>query len=129
MSVELPAPWTVGRRVAKKTDPVKELAEFLGQLGKLSEMLVEPHCVARCFISACADSGTQHAISQLALPLLEFGEAETVTHQIAVNIAPGSPDLAIDVEPERASLAWVERCQERIGGVDQGLCRCTCFVQ
>ena len=32
-----------------------------------------------------------------------------MAHQIAMNIAPGSPDLAIDVELERAALVWVER--------------------
>ena len=61
---------TSAEGLAKNTDPVKEFAEFLGQLGKLSEMLVEPHCVARRFISARAHSGTQHAISELALLLL-----------------------------------------------------------
>ena len=109
VTVELPAPGLSAGWLAEKADPVKKLAEFHGQSGQLGELLVELHRFACRFIGAHAQAGAQNAKSELALLFDKLDEAEPVAHQIAMNIAPGPPDLAIDVKCSAAR--WRGRAQ------------------
>ena len=122
--VELPAPWLVRGGLAEYADPIVELAEFLGQLGEFGQMLIESHGVAGSLIRARTDARAQNVIREFALQLAQFGETKPVTHQIAMDIAPGPPHLVVDVEADRFTLYWIERRQEHLSGIDHWLNRC-----
>ena len=104
---------TVYGGLAKNADPVIELAEFLGQPGEFGEMRVQPHRVAGGFKGAHPQAGTQNAKSEFTLLFAQICEAKSMTHQIAMDIAPGPPNLAIDIEADRRALLWIKRIQER----------------
>ena len=61
------------------------------------------------------------AKTKIALPLAQLGEAEAVPHDVAVNIAPMPPHLAMHGKAYRCALIRIERRQERVGGGDHRL--------
>ena len=107
----------------KDADPVKELTELLRQAGHFGERFVEPHGVARGLVGARADTRAQHAVGKLALLVGKLGHAKAVTHQIAVDVAPGPPDFAVDREAHGRALRGVERGEECLCRIDQRLGR------
>src|SRR5690242_5010797 len=121
MPVDLPAPRLARRWLAENTDPIKILSEFLGKTGQFGKMFVKPHRVARGYVGAGSDPGAQNRVGQFALRDSELDQTKAMTHKIAVNVAPGAPDLAADIETHGIALALVERCEEIRRGINEGL--------
>src|SRR5262249_39561511 len=119
--VKLKTPWHVHRRPAEYADPVIKFTELLRQAGELAKMLIKPHDIARCFIGACANTRAKYTVCQLALVVAQLCHAEPMPHQIAMDVAPGPPDLAVDIKQNGRALFCVERQQELICGVKQCL--------
>src|SRR5262245_22194550 len=96
MTVELPAPRLGARGCAEKADPVEKLAEFERQAGHLGKRLVELHRFSCRFVRMLAKRHAEKIISELTLMLGELDEAQPVSLQIAVDVAPVTPHLAVE---------------------------------
>src|SRR5882672_9047483 len=113
MPVELPAPGRVRRRIAENAYPVKKFTELLGQSGEFGKRFIELHRIARGLIGAFTETAPHEGKGQRALSLAQLGKAKPMAHEIAMDVAPGSPHLALNVETHRRALRRIERRQER----------------
>ena len=121
MAVELKAPRFVGGQLAEQADPVKIFAELERQAGHLGERLVQPHGVARRLVGVSAERGAQDGVGQFALRFAQFDQTQPMPHQIAMDVAPGAPDFAVDGEGDVLALRRVERRHKRGDRVGQRL--------
>ena len=123
MAVDLEAPRRIGRRRSKNADPVKKLAELVGQSGELGQMLVEPHGIARRLVGPRAKCYPHDAVGEIELAIAQFGKTQPMPHHIAVDITPVPPHLAVYREAHRRALRRIERGQKCVDRSDQRLCR------
>lgn len=120
VAVDLPAPGLVVGRRAHEAHPVEPLPVVVPLAGDLTDGVVELHHVAGQVVAGRAEALAQQPQGGLALGWAHLLQAHAVAQQVGMDVAPGAPGLALQVEGGTLALLGAQLGQAALGRRHQG---------